>query len=134
MTGWKRSHCIRGNEWTPENASVDSRGKRTCRACRRAWELRNVEQLRAAARPARPRPRVLCARRLLRGTPGLEGVAIEQHSERRRRAFASSSSEPQVVVGLHRKTVRSRRRSASFRPSAQRSARGNARGNGQGVR
>jgi hypothetical protein len=52
MTGWRRTHCIRGHEWTPENTQVDSRGKRHCRACLRAYRLRNAERLRASARAA----------------------------------------------------------------------------------
>jgi hypothetical protein len=52
MTDWKRTHCIRGHEWTHENTRVDARGKRRCRACVRAWNLRHIEERRAAARTA----------------------------------------------------------------------------------
>jgi hypothetical protein len=50
VTGWKRTHCIRGHEYTPEDTQVDPRGKRYCRACKHAYRLRNVERDRAAAR------------------------------------------------------------------------------------
>jgi hypothetical protein len=56
MTGWKRTHCIHGHEWTPENTCVDPRGKRRCRACTRASYLRNIERRRAAARLRRANP------------------------------------------------------------------------------
>lgn len=33
-----KSHCMRGHEFSPVNTYVTTRGHRTCRACRRAWE------------------------------------------------------------------------------------------------
>lgn len=35
------THCRRGHEWTLENTHIDSRGRRTCRACRRERYYRN---------------------------------------------------------------------------------------------
>lgn len=33
----RRDACMRGHEFTPANTRVNSRGKRTCRACNAAW-------------------------------------------------------------------------------------------------
>lgn len=33
--GQKKTHCIRGHEYTPENTYVNPRGWRSCRACRK---------------------------------------------------------------------------------------------------
>ncbi len=38
----RKTHCIRGHEFTPENTYVDAKG-RSCRACRRERDHRRVE-------------------------------------------------------------------------------------------
>lgn len=41
----RKTHCKRGHEFTPENTSVDKRGGRRCRRCKRlrTWKLRGKE-------------------------------------------------------------------------------------------
>jgi hypothetical protein len=50
MTGWKRTYCRHGHEYTAENTYVSPAGVRSCRACQRAHALRNVERYRVAKR------------------------------------------------------------------------------------
>lgn len=42
----RKTHCVHGHEFTPENTRLDARGARRCRTCLAAWE---------AARPKRKR-------------------------------------------------------------------------------
>ncbi len=43
-----KTHCIHGHEFTPANTGTDSRGRRECKACRRAKDGRLRESRRAA--------------------------------------------------------------------------------------
>lgn len=43
----QRTHCIHGHEFTAENTRIDSRGKRTCRACERLRRTMTPEERRA---------------------------------------------------------------------------------------
>lgn len=40
----KKTHCLQGHEYTPENTRIDKRGWRKCRACNKAYRLRKVER------------------------------------------------------------------------------------------
>ena len=42
MPAHKKTHCIRGHEFTPENTYTDVRGARICRACKREWARENT--------------------------------------------------------------------------------------------
>lgn len=46
-TNYRKTHCVHGHEYTPENTRLDHRGNRTCRACHRAYQAAWVRRRRA---------------------------------------------------------------------------------------
>lgn len=46
---YRKTHCIRGHEFTDENTYVTKRGARSCRTCHREGELRRWQTAKAAA-------------------------------------------------------------------------------------
>ncbi|HEY5986880.1 MAG TPA: HNH endonuclease signature motif containing protein [Streptosporangiaceae bacterium] len=53
----RKTRCIRGHAFTPENTHIDPRGRRVCRAC---WKVKNAERD-ARIRASRP-SRAMAAR------------------------------------------------------------------------
>jgi hypothetical protein len=46
--GKRKTHCVNGHEFTPENTYVDPNGKRNCRKCRSAGRPSKVTKRYAA--------------------------------------------------------------------------------------
>lgn len=42
----RRTHCVNGHAFTPENTRIDKRGRRECRECGRAKSLRSMRKMR----------------------------------------------------------------------------------------
>ena len=45
----RKTHCVNGHEFTPENTHIERTGRRKCRACRRDWQQRNYQSKKSRA-------------------------------------------------------------------------------------
>lgn len=52
-THGRKTHCVHGHKFTPENVRIDGKGSRHCVTCDREWDRIRDPQIRSAQRRAR---------------------------------------------------------------------------------